>query len=79
MVASAYRLILLLSSAGGSALLGCPLCLSISYQACVDTLLTEVHPLGDHGSYLSGLTDAQHICGDDMSKDKGTLEVPGPP
>ena len=47
MVASGYPLILLLSSSGGSAFPGCPLRTIVSYQACVDTPLPEVHLPGD--------------------------------
>ena len=79
MVASVYRLILFLSSAGGAALPGCPLRLSVSYQACTDTPLPEVYPPGDHGSYFSGPMDAQHICEDDMVKEEGPLGVPCTP
>ena len=76
MVASVYRLILFLSSAGGAALPGCPLRLSVSYQACTDTPLPEVYPPGDHGSYFSGPMDAQHICENSVGEEKGYLRGP---
>ena len=78
-VALVYHLILLLSSTGGSALPGCPLCISISCQACVDTTLPWVHPPGDLGLDISGPMDTQRLCGDNVGKDEGTIRVLGPP
>ena len=79
MLALGYRLILLLSSAGGSALPGTPFRLSVSYQASVDTPLPKVHPPGDPGSDLPGPADAQRLCEGDVDKEEGPLRVPGPP
>ena len=47
MVALGYRIILLLSSDGVSALPGCPFHLSVSYQAFMETPFPEFYPPGD--------------------------------
>ena len=78
MIALGYHLILLLSSAVSSSLPGCPFRLIVSYQACVETHLPELHPPGDSGSDLSRPTDTQRLCEDNVNKDEGSLGVPGP-
>ena len=45
MVSQGFYLILLLLATGGAALSCCPFRLGVSYQACVETPLPEVHPL----------------------------------
>ena len=79
MVASGNRLILLLSSAGGSFLPGCPFRLSVSYHADVETPLPEVQPPGDPFLDLPVPADAQHLFEEDVGKEEGPIGVPGPP
>ena len=79
MVSSGYHLILLISSAGGPDLPGIPFYLRVSYQACMDTPLTEVHPPGDPCPDIPGHADTQHICEENVGKDEGPLVNPGPP
>ena len=78
MIASGYRLILLLSSAGGPALPVRPFRPSVSYQACMYTPIPEVHPPGDLCLDLLGPADTQRLCADDVSKEKGPLGITGP-
>ena len=79
MIASGYRLIFLLSSAGGYALPGSPICLSVSYQAFMETPFPDVHPPVDLCPDLPGPTDTHRIREDNVGKEKGLLGVPGPP
>ena len=79
MVASGYRLILILSSAGGPVLHGSPFRLSVSYQACMETPLPEVHPPGYTHPDLPGPADTQRLREDEVGKDEGPLGFPGPP
>ena len=79
MVASGYRLILLLSSAGGPALRGIPFSLSFSYQAYGETPLPEVDPPGDPGLDLPGPVETQCLCENNVGKDEGSPGVPCPP
>ena len=78
MVASGYRLILLLPATGGPALLYGPFRLVVSYTACVETPLPDVHLSGYPSPDLLGPADAQHLCKNDVGKDKGSLGVPTP-
>ena len=78
MVAPGYRLLLLLSAPGGSALPRVPFRLGIPYQARMETPLPEFHPPGDLCPDLLGPADAQHLREDDAGKDKGSLGVPTP-
>ena len=79
MIASGYRLIFLLSSAGGYDLTDIPFCLSVSHQAFMETPIPDVHPPVDLCPDLPCPTDTHNICKDDVGKDKGLLGVPGPP
>ena len=74
-----YHLILLLSSVCGTSLPVSPLCLSFSYQACMETPLPEFHLPGDPLQDLLGPKETQCLCEDDVGKDEGPLGVPGPP
>ena len=73
-----YRLLHLLSAAGGFALLGGPFHLGIPHHACMDTPIPEVHPPGDPRLDLPGPVDAQCLREDDVGKYKGSLGVPAP-
>ena len=77
-VALGYRLLLLLSAAGGSDLPGGPFRLGITHQARMETPLPEVHAPGDPGPDLLGPADAQRLCEDDMVEYKGFLGVTAP-
>ena len=72
-IASSDRLIPILSSSGGSSLPGYPFHLRISYLACVDTPIPEVHPPGDPGPDLPGPVDTRRFREDNVGKDKGLL------
>ena len=77
MVAPGYRLLLILiPDRGGSALPGGPFCLGVLYQDRMDNPLPEFHLPSDPRPDLLGPADAQHLCEDDIGKDKGYLGVP---
>ena len=75
MVASGYRLLLLLSATSGPALLGGPFLLGIPHQDRMDTPLPEVHPPGDPHPDFPGPRDTQHLREDNLCEDKGSLGV----
>ena len=79
MVASGYRLILLLSRIGIPDLPESPFRLDIPYQACMDTPLPEIHPPGYLCPDLLGSADTQRLREYNMRTDEGPLGVPGPP
>ena len=78
MVALGYRLIPLLSSSGGPVLPVSPFRLGVSYQACMETPLLEVHLPGDPCPDLLGPTETQRLREDNIGKDEGPLGVPTP-
>ena len=75
-VAPGYRLLLLLLfSAGSSALPGGPFRLNIPHYARMEISLLEVHPPGDPCPDFLVPADAQRLCKNDVSKDKVSLRV----
>ena len=66
MVALGYHLTPLISSDGGPALTGSPFCLCVSYQACVENPIPEVHLPGDPCLDLPGPADTQSLREDDV-------------
>ena len=74
MVSSGYRLILLLFSAGGPALPFSSFRLSVSYQACMETPIPEVHSPGDTCPDIPRPADAERLCEDDVGKTRGLSE-----
>ena len=78
MIALGYLIILVLSATGGPALPEGPFRLGIPHQACMETPLPEVHLPGDPRLDIPGPADAQHLCGDNVGKEKGSLGVPTP-
>ena len=78
MVAPGHGLLLLLSAAGGSALLVGPFRLGILRQARMETSLPEVHMPGDLRPDLPGPTDTQRLREEDVGENKGSLGVPAP-
>ena len=78
MLATGYHHHLLLSAAGGPALLGGPFHLGIPHQARLETPLSEVHPPGYTRPDLLGPADDKRLCEDDVGKEKGSLGVPTP-
>ena len=78
MKAPGYRLILLLPAGGGPDLTGGTFRLGSPYQTCVLTSIPEVYMPGDPGPDLSGWTDAQRLCKNNVGKDEGSLGVPTP-
>ena len=79
MAAPGYRLILLLPAIGGPALSGGPFHLGIPHQSPVETSLPEVHPPGYPCQDLPVPLNTHHVCEDDVGKNEGPIEVPGPP
>ena len=77
-VTPGYCLLLLLPTTGGPALPSSPFCLGVPHQARLETPLSEVHALRYPGPDLLASMDAQRICKNNLSEDKGSLGVPTP-
>ena len=76
MVASGYRLILLLPATCGPDLPGGPFRLGTPHHACVDTPIPDIHPPGYPRSDILGPTDTQRLSNNNVGEDKGYLGVP---